>query len=127
MACHYPIHKYPLTWLPSWSIRIMIIYGSLAVASLGVEIPTKLPAYMGFFLSKAISMGWGLLKTYNYLPGSIIFEKQIGLALLAGLIGIVSAKKARMRALKEAKHDVIEEKVPDAAKVNVEDVLGTLT
>ena len=107
----------------------MIIYGSLAVASLGVEIPTKLPAYMGFFLSKAISMGWGLLKTYNYLPGSIIFEKQIGLALLAGIIGFVSAKKAQMRAVKKAKLGSEDQnlKVCGAAKVNVEDVLGTLT
>ena len=110
----------------------MIVYGTLAVASLGIEIPTKLPAYMGFFLSKGISMGWGLLKKYNYLPGSIIFEKQIGMALLAGLIGIVSAKKARMRAAKLVSlNDVTEKeanlKVSDAAKVNVEDVLGTLT
>ena len=52
-----------------------------------------MPSYMGFFVSKAISMGWGLAKTYNLLPFEIPFEKQLGFALLAGLIGLVSVKK----------------------------------
>ena len=56
-----------------------------------------MPSYMGFFNSKAISMGWSLLKTYGYISEVIAFEKQIGMAILAAVVGYIAVKKAKLR------------------------------
>jgi len=94
-VCFFPLNSLIFKFLPQgW--RATLAYGTLPILSLIVDVPTKMPGYMGFFCSKAISMAWGLLKTYEYVPGPLPFEKQIGLALLAAIIGYVSVKKSKM-------------------------------
>ena len=54
-------------------------------------------------ISKSISQAWDMLKKYKKVPSGILFEKQIGLAILAALIGFVSVKNGRKEAaLKKA-------------------------
>ena len=60
-----------------------------------------MPSYMGFFVSKAISLGWGCLKFYGVAPDNLPFESALGMALLCGLIGFVSVKKGRISAMKK--------------------------
>ena len=87
-VCAIPLKYLPFPWLP-FGVRIALTYMPIACGSIIVDIPTKMPSYMGFFVSKAISMIWSLLKDYKYMP-EILFEKQIGMALLAALIGLIS-------------------------------------
>lgn len=70
------------------------MYALIPIMSLIVDVPSKMPSYMGFFVSKAISQAWALLKHFGKVPKLVPFEKQIGFALLAGLIGFVSVKRA---------------------------------
>ena len=64
------------------------------------DLPTKMPSYMGFFGSKAISHFWHLLKIKGYIKGDILWEKQIGLALLVALVGLISVKRSKLDAAK---------------------------
>ena len=77
------------------------MYSTLPILALIQELPTKMPAYMGFFLSKAISMAWGLAKTYKVAPTKMPFEQAVGMALLCGLIGFVSVKQGKVAAMKK--------------------------
>ena len=100
IVCNFPLNSDPFYFLP-FGVRITLFYAYPAIlSSLILELPTKMPSYMGFFISKAISMAWGLIKTYNVMPFAIPFEKQLGLALICSLIGFVSVKKARMKAIR---------------------------
>ena len=55
LVCQIPLLTDPITLLtPTW--RITLIYIWTSIATLIVELPTKMPAYMGFFLSKAVSL-----------------------------------------------------------------------
>ena len=73
-VCFFPLSSLILTSL-SQAKRITVVYGTLPILSLIVDVPTKMPGYMGFFVSKSISMGWSLLKTYKIVPSGIPFEK----------------------------------------------------
>ena len=64
-----------------------------------------MPAYMGFFLSKAISLLWARLKQNGTVPSVISFEKELGFALLAALIGLISVKRNKMAASKQLKKE----------------------
>ena len=89
LVCQIPLLTDPITLLtPTW--RITLIYIWTSIATLIVELPTKMPAYMGFFLSKAVSLFWARLKQRGTVPSVIAFEKEMTFALLAGLIGLVS-------------------------------------
>ena len=72
----------------------MFFYGLFPMATLGLDFPTKMPSYVGFFGSKAISTGWALLKVHQIVPKNIPLEKHIGLAALAGIIGYLSVKQS---------------------------------
>ena len=101
MVCIVPQHRNPLTFLPQ-GIRMMTAYGTIPICfGLSVEVPTKMPSYMGFFVSKAISQAWAFLKTHKVVHQSYPLEKHIGFAILAGMIGLVSVKKTRRRAIKK--------------------------
>lgn len=89
LVCQIPLLTDPITLMtPTW--RITLIYIWTSIATLIVELPTKMPAYMGFFLSKAVSLFWARLKQSGAVPSVITFEKEMTFALLAGLIGLVS-------------------------------------
>ena len=61
MFCALPIPTYPLNyWSGTAQIGLQFVWPS--IATLIVELPSKMPAYMGFFLSKAISLFWARLK-----------------------------------------------------------------
>ena len=60
-----------------------------------------MPSYMGFFISKSLSLAWALLKTFKIVPESVPFEKMTSLAVLSGLVGFVSFKNSQKRALKQ--------------------------
>ena len=78
--------------------------------SLIFDVPSKMPSYMGFFVSKAISQAWALAKHFDSVPKLVPFEKQIGFALLAGLIGFVSVKRAQIEGAKRMKEEAKEKK-----------------
>lgn len=89
LVCQIPLLSDPIRFMaPTW--RITLIYIWTSIATLIVELPTKMPAYMGFFLSKAVSLFWARLKQSGAVPSVIAFEKEMTFALLAGLIGFVS-------------------------------------
>ena len=73
------------------------LYTGVASACLIVEKSTKMPAYTGFLMSKALSQAWHLLQYHRFVPNNIPLEKFIGLALLAGLIGYISVKQALIK------------------------------
>lgn len=56
-----------------------------------------MPAYMGFFVSKGLSMAWALLKYKCKIRGAIPGERVATFAILAGLIGYLSAKTAKIK------------------------------
>ena len=95
-VCYFPLNSLIFQSLPQ-SLRLCLAYGTLPILSLAVDLPSKMPSYMGFFNSKAISMGWSLLKTYGYISEVIAFEKQIGMAILAAVVGYIAVKKAKLR------------------------------
>ena len=77
------------------------MYSTLPILALIQELPTKMPAYMGFFFSKAISMAWGLAKTYKVAPSNLPrIEKVLGMGLLCALIGFVSVKQGKSAAMR---------------------------
>lgn len=115
LICNVPLNSLPFKFLPR-GIQISLWYGYSSILGLIVDLPTKMPSYMGFFVSKALSLGWGLMKTYKIIPNAIPFEKQIGMALLSGMIGLVSVKKARIRIEAKDKADKIKEEEREAAE-----------
>ena len=99
LICQIPLLSDPIRFMaPTW--RITLIYIWTSIATLIVELPTKMPAYMGFFLSKAVSLFWARLKLSGAVPSVIAFEKEMTFALLAGLIGFVSVKRGKINAAK---------------------------
>ena len=95
MFCGKPFLSDPFTFLPMmW--RLTWIHTFIPVSTLFVDLPTKMPAYMGFFLSKAISLLWARLKQSGIVPSVIPFEKEMTFALLAGLIGLISVMKRKI-------------------------------
>jgi len=95
LCCNIRICSDPFTFLPfGW--RVSLVYSLLPILCIIVETPSKMPSYMGFFVSKAISQAWALLKYFGSVPKSIPFEKEVGLALLAGIIGLLSVKRAKI-------------------------------
>ena len=103
LICLVPFNKLPFPSL-ALPLRISFTYGFLPMMSLALESSTKMPAYLGFFVSKAISMLWQLLKLKNFVP-TIPFETQATYALLTGLIGFVSVKQSRSKELEEAEEE----------------------
>ena len=101
LACALPLFTDPLTFM-SGSGRVGLLYALPSIATLIVDLPTKMPAYMGFFLSKAISLFWARLKQSGTVPRVIAFEKEMTFALLAGLIGLISVKRGQIAAAKAA-------------------------
>ena len=73
-VCWYPLNSAALQSLPT-AIRLSLIYGSFPILSLIVEVPAKMPGYMGFFVQKCISMTWQLFKNYKFIPSYVPFEK----------------------------------------------------
>ena len=93
IQCNLP-HNSPLIRYWSLSTKYVLIYLGWAMASLILEEPQRLPAYMGFTLSKSIGIVWGMLKmkSYGNLKDLTIFDTLVKWVLLAGLVGLVSAK-----------------------------------
>ena len=102
LVCQNPFCKDPLVWL-SFGQRACLSYALFPIMCLIVDVPSKMPSYMGFFVSKAISQAWALMKYFDMLPQTLPLEKQIGFALLAGLIGFVSVKRAKIEGAKKLK------------------------
>ena len=100
LVCLIPLVSDPLYFLPI-GVRITLTHALLPITCMIVEMPSRLPSYMGFFIGKSISMAWQLLKTYGYVPRNIPGEKKIGLSILAAIVGIISVKKAQMEAHKK--------------------------
>ena len=86
-----------------------------------LEQSSKLPSYSGFYVSKAISHAWALLKVKGIIPSIIPLEKYIGLALLTALFGLVSVLKGRISAakLKEKAGETPEEVLPEKPEKKV--------
>ena len=97
LVCAFPLGSDPLTFL-TWGQRVGLLYTWTSIATLIVELPSKMPAYMGFFFSKAISLFWARLKLSGTLPKVIAFEKEMTFALLAALIGLISVRKGKIAA-----------------------------
>ena len=91
LCCLCPLWKGPFSFLPT-SFKITINYALLPCSMLIIEETSRITIYMGFFVSKAFSLAWALLKTKSIVPSQIPFEKEIQMALLAGLIGFLSVK-----------------------------------
>ena len=54
IVCRIPLGSDPFSFLPfGW--RISIVYSLIPILSLIVDTPSKMPSYMGFFVSKSIS------------------------------------------------------------------------
>mmetsp|Transcript_22531 Transcript_22531/g.27851 ORF Transcript_22531/g.27851 Transcript_22531/m.27851 type:complete len:158 (-) Transcript_22531:137-610(-) len=115
LCCWIRLCSDPMVYL-SFGQRVSLIYSLLPIMALIVDVPSKMPSYMGFFVSKAISQAWALLKYQDRLPKTIPFEKQIGLALLAGLIGFISVKRAKIEGAKKLKE--LEEQEIEKNKFN---------
>ena len=80
-------------WRGKVPVRLYMatVYALPSVMCLILDDPVRLTGYMGFFLSKAWSGLWSLLKHKQVLPSrGIPHEKALGMALLAGLIGLLS-------------------------------------
>ena len=73
ICCYVPLGTDPFHWMPQ-GLRISMVYSFLPIMTLIQELPSKMPSYMGFFVSKAISLGWGMLKFYNIVTPSMPFE-----------------------------------------------------
>lgn len=61
LLCNLPfnsalIRRWPL------EIKYTLIYVNIAMNSLIVEQPSRMPAYMGFIVSKAIGLMWRMIK-----------------------------------------------------------------
>ena len=93
ITCMIPFHKLPLAgW--RFGLRISLVYSLFPNMCLIVDAANRMPAYMGFFVSKAISMAWAVVKAKTSLPNKIPGEKILTFAILAGLVGVLSAKNA---------------------------------
>lgn len=90
VTCILPPSSMPLKPL-SFSVRYMLTYCLLPIATLIIDKSTRMPSMAGFFISKVISMLWELQKAKGVLP-TIPFEEQLGFAIMAGLIGFLSVK-----------------------------------
>ena len=80
--------------------RVSLTYSLFPNICLIVDAANRMPAYMGFFVSKGLSMAWALLKAKSKMP-VIPGEKIITFALLAGFVGYLSSKTAKIRAKKQ--------------------------
>ena len=89
--CYYPFNSRLIKNLPMTQ-KMPLIYTSLAPISLIVESPSKMPAYMGFFLAKSSSMLWRICRIRKIVPASLPCENIIAMALIAGVIGYISVK-----------------------------------
>ena len=97
ILCYYPFTSWPIKNLPMTK-KMPLVYTSSASLCLIAEDPSKMPAYMGFFVSKAISLIWRNCQKYGLAPGYVPFENVFAVALIAGLIGYISVKKAKLKA-----------------------------
>lgn len=95
LICLVPFYKLPFPAL-SFFWKNMFVYGLLPMSTLAIEPPTRMPGYVGFYISKAISLLWQILKFYHLVP-AIPFEKQVGFAILAALIGFLSVKQSNRK------------------------------
>ena len=95
LLCQLP---YNAKLIKNWSLvlKYTLIYVNLAMCSLLVEDAARMPAYLGFVLSKAIGLMWAMIKfrMQGNIKEMIAFETVIKWAILAGLIGFVSVKQA---------------------------------
>ena len=94
-ACFVNVGSDPFKFLTIGQ-RVGLFYALPPSASIIIEQSSKLPAYSGFYVSKAISHAWALLKINGVIPSQIPLEKYIGLALLTALFGLVSVLKGRL-------------------------------
>lgn len=74
IVCRWRLNSDPFVFL-SFGIRTCLIYALVPIMSLILDEPSKMPSYMGFFVSKAISQAWALLKYFDMLPKKFPFEK----------------------------------------------------
>jgi len=54
--------------------KVAMTYALLPCASLIVDEAGRMPNYMGFFDSKALSLAWALLKSKKIVPSHLPFE-----------------------------------------------------
>ena len=89
LHCNLPFSS-PLTRNWPLELKTCLLIFPLFLAFFA-EHTSRIPAYMGYCTRMALSQAWNLLKVNNII-GLIPFEKFIGFALLAGLIGFLSVK-----------------------------------
>jgi len=99
LICLIPFNNLPFPSL-SFFWKNMFVYGLLPMSTLAVEPQNRMPGYVGFYISKVISVLWQILK-FKHLVPVIPFEKQMGMAILSALIGFLSVKQSNNKEPKE--------------------------
>lgn len=67
-CCVLPLRYAPGGSFLRTSYKIALTYVLLPCAALIVEEPTRIASYMGFFVSKALSLAWALVKKNKLGP-----------------------------------------------------------
>ena len=105
ILCYYPFTSWPIKNLPMTK-KMPLVYTSMASLTLIAEDPVRMPAYVGFFVSKGLSIAFRLLQARKLAPSHVPFENVLAVALIAGLIGYISVKKSKLKAKEKKKIEV---------------------
>lgn len=92
--CCYPFSSRLIRGL-SIRKKVPMFFTSIVALALIVEAPSRIPAYMGFMVAKALSQIYKLSQYHDYIP-ALPFENVLSMALIAAISAYVSVKKSLM-------------------------------